>query len=130
MMLAGLAFPLAAVSSLQVTMLIVYALGLVAISIAFKKLNTNADDYFRAGGQGSWWLVGMSSYMASFSAYTFTGIAGVAYTAGLTSWTQFMGNIIGFAVAGMFIAAWLRQLRVTTAAEVVRDRYGPAPEQF
>ena len=120
---------LAAITPLQIGMMVVYMVGLVAISFAFKKLNKNSDDYFRAGCQGSWWLVGMSSYMMSFSAYTFTGLAGVAYEAGFTAWTQFFANIIGFALAGLFAAGWLRQLRVTTAAEVVRDRYGKLTEQ-
>ena len=118
------------ISSLQIGFLVVYLVGLVAIAFALKKLNQDSDDYFRAGSQGTWWLVGMSSYMMSFSAYTFTGLAGVAYEAGFSSWTQFFGNIIGFALAGMFAAAWLRQLRVTTPQELVRDRFGRGTEQL
>ncbi|MEX0324017.1 MAG: sodium:solute symporter [Puniceicoccaceae bacterium] len=121
---------IAAISPIQIGMFVAYSLGLIAISFAFKKLNKDSDDYFRAGCQGSWWLVGMSSYMMSFSAYTFTGLAGVAYEAGFSAWTQFFGNIIGFALAGLFAAAWLRQLRVTTPAEVVRDRFGNVTEQL
>ena len=118
------------ITPLQIGILVVYSLGLVGIAFALRKLNTSSDDYFRAGCQGSWWLVGMSSYMMSFSAYTFTGLAGVAYEAGFSSWTEFFGNIFGFALAGAFAAAWMRQLRVTTPADVVRERFGTKTEQL
>lgn len=117
-------------SPLQFAILGVYLALLVGIAAAFRKFNRDGDDYFRSGCQGSWWLVGMSTYMASFSAFTFTGLAGAAYRAGFSATSNFIANILGFAVNGLFLAAWLRQLRVTTAPEVIRDRFGPRTEQL
>lgn len=48
-----------------------YLLFLVGIGIAFKRLNSNVDDYFRSGCQGTWWLVGVSSFMAGAGSGTF-----------------------------------------------------------
>jgi len=113
---------------LQLAILGGYFALLLSIAFAFRRMNRDGDDYFRSGSQGSWWLVGMSTYMASFSAYTFTGLAGAAYVAGYSASTNFIANIIGFGLNGLFLAAWLRQLRVTTAPEVIRDRFGPRAE--
>jgi Na+/proline symporter len=117
-------------TTLQLAILAGYFLLLIGTAFAFRKLNRSGDDYFRSGSQGTWWLVGMSTYMASFSAFTFTGLAGVAYRAGFSASTAFIANVVGFALNGLFLAAWLRQLRVTTMPEVIRDRYGPWAEQF
>lgn len=117
-------------SPLQFAILGVYLALLLGIAAAFRRFNRDGDDYFRSGCQGSWWLVGMSTYMASFSAFTFTGLAGAAYRAGFSATSSFIANILGFAVNGLFLAAWLRQLRVTTAPEVIRDRFGPRTEQL
>jgi Na+/proline symporter len=123
--------PLAALGRLTLLQLAIlggYFALLLSIAFAFRRMNRDGDDYFRSGSQGSWWLVGMSTYMASFSAYTFTGLAGAAYVAGYSASTNFIANIIGFSLNGLFLAAWLRQLRVTTAPEVIRDRFGPRAE--
>jgi solute:Na+ symporter, SSS family len=117
-------------SPVQLVILAAYFVLLLGIAFAFRKLNQDGDDYFRSGSQGSWWLVGMSTYMASFSAYTFTGLAGAAYIAGFSASSNFIANVIGFALNGLFLAAWLRQLRVTTTPEVIRDRFGPSAEQL
>jgi Na+/proline symporter len=117
-------------TGLQAAILAAYFALLLATAFAFRRLNRDGDDYFRSGCQGSWWLVGTSTYMASFSAFTFTGIAGAAYRAGFSATSNFIANIAGFALCGVFLGAWLRQLRVTTAPEVIRDRFGPWTEQF
>jgi Na+/proline symporter len=117
-------------SRLQYAILGGYFSVLLGIAFAFRRFNRDGDDYFRSGSRGPWWLVGMSTFMSSFSAYTFTGLAGAAYIAGLSATSNFIANVIGFALNGLFLAAWLRQLRVTTMPEVIRDRFGPAAEQL
>ncbi len=117
-------------TSLQLIILGGYFAMLLGLALAFRKFNKNGDDYFRSGSRASWWLVGMSTYMGSFSAYTFTGLAGATYRAGFSASTNFIANVIGFAINGLFLAAWLRQLRVTTSPDVIRDRFGPGAEQL
>jgi Na+(H+)/acetate symporter ActP len=117
-------------TGLQLATLAGYFTLLLSIAFAFRRMNRNGDDYFRSGSQGSWWLVGMSTYMASFSAYTFTGLAGAAYVAGYSASTNFIANVIGFGLNGLCLAAWLRQLRVTTAPESLIFPAGRNPAEY
>ena len=107
-----------------------YLAFLLAIGWAFRKFNSNVSDYFRNGCRGTWWLVGSSSFMAGISAYTFTGAAGVAYQAGWSVMIIYAANALGFLVNYLFFAARFRQLRATTAPELIKKRYNVFTEQF
>jgi hypothetical protein len=49
-----------------------YLVVMVLLGIAFKRFTRDANDFVRSGCRATWWLVGSSSYMAAFSAWTFT----------------------------------------------------------
>lgn len=110
--------------------IVVYLIAIVLISIAFKKLNKNTDDYFRSGGRASWWLVGFSSFITSITAITFTANSGVAFKAGWSAIYIYVGSSIGLVINALFLAAWFRQIRVTTLPELVRLRFGKSFQQF
>ena len=102
---------------------------LVAMGVVMRRLNHDLSDYFRNGCRGTWWLVGASAFMTSFSAGTFTGIAGIAFGAGWTVTLIFAANALGFLGNYAFLAARFRQLRAITAPEVINMRFGPATQQ-
>lgn len=108
----------------------IYMLFMVAMGYVQRKLNQNVSDYFRGGCKGTWWLVGASSFMSVISAYTFTAAAGVAFQAGWSVIIMYLGNVIGFLVSFLFFAPWFRQLRATTAPEVIDMRFGFLTQQF
>lgn len=108
----------------------VYLALMLGVGALFKRLNRNVSDYFRGGCKATWWLVGMSCFMASFSAWTFTGAAGVAYESGYSCLVIYLGNAAGFLLNFLCFAPWFRQLRLTTTPEVIRDRFGTATQQL
>lgn len=103
-----------------------FMLGMGWLAARFIK---NTSDYFRGGGQMLWWLVGSSAFMTQFSAWTFTGAASKAYSEGWPILVIFFGNALGFLFNYLYFAARSRQMRVITAIEGVRLRYGPGNEQ-
>ncbi len=109
--------------------LIFYFGFMVAISWVFRRFVTNVSDYFRGGGKAVWWMVGGSAFMVAFSAWTFTGAAGKAYTDGWPIVVIFVGNAVGFFVNALHFAPRFRQLRVVTAVEAIRQRFGRVSEQ-
>ena len=118
------------VHPVEYVVIAVYLVFMIVIGFVFKKLNSNVDDYFRSGCKGSWWLVGASNFVSGISAYSFTGAAGVAYTAGwsvllIYACAPFTGFITYF-----FFAARFRQLRITTAPEAYKERYNTATQQL
>jgi solute:Na+ symporter, SSS family len=107
-----------------------YLAILVTVGFVFKRFNRNISDYFRNGCKGTWWLVGSSAFMTSFSAVTFTAMAGAAFESGFGVTIIFLGNAIGFFLAFAFLAPWFRQLRAITAPEIIRMRYGATTQMF
>jgi SSS family transporter len=103
---------------------------LIVVGWIFKRFNENTSDYLRGGCRGSWWLVGTSVFMSLFSAWTFTGAAGVAYESGFSVMVIYFANAAGFFVNFLFTGPWLRQLRATTAPEVINLRFGPGTQKL
>ena len=107
-----------------------YLAALVGVGMVFRTFNENVSDYFRNGCKGTWWLVGSSAFMTAFSAWTFSGAAGAAYEAGWSVMVIYLANSVGFAINGLFLAKWFRQIRAITGPEVIRLRFGIPTQQF
>lgn len=115
---------------IQYATIAVYLLLMLGMGWAFKRFNRDTSDYFRGGCRGTWWIVGMGAFMSSFSAWTFTGAAGVAFEAGWSASVIFLANAAGFLLNFICTAPWFRQLRATTGPEIIRLRFGPGTQQF
>ncbi len=109
--------------------LIVYFTFLLGVGWFFRHFGGDSSQYFRGGGRMSWWLVGTSAFMGAFSAWTFTGAAGLAFEQGIVVMTIYWAGSFGFFCNWAWIAAWFRQTRVITSMEAVRARMGPVNEQ-
>lgn len=107
-----------------------YLLLMISIGFVFNRFNKSSDDFFRSGARGTWWLVGTSSFMISFSAWTFTGAAGAAFESGWTVLFIYGGNVLGYFICAAFIAPWLRQLRIVTTPEIYEMRYNEFTRQL
>ncbi len=107
-----------------------YFVLLLGLGWLFRKFSHNSSEYFRGGGEMAWWLVGASAFMASFSAWTFTGAAGLAYEFGIVVLVMYFANTLAFFLNAIWLAGACRQMRVVVVMEAVRARLGRANEQF
>lgn len=108
-----------------------YFILMVLISFIFKKMaSKSSSDYFRGGGRMLWWMVGATAFMTQFSAWTFTGAAGKAFSDGFMVAAIFLGNTIAYGISWLWFAKRFRQARVDTATEVIRHRFGSQSEHF
>ncbi len=104
---------------------------LVIITGMFKRMGSSTStDYFRGGGRMLWWMVGSTAFMTQFSAWTFTGAAGEAFTNGLDVTFVFIGNVFAYLIAYFWFAPHFRQTRVDTPTEIINRRFGGVNEQF
>ncbi len=120
---------LATVGNLDYAIIAGYMALMLSLGVIFKRFNKNSTDYFRSGSRTAWWMVGASSFMTAFSAWTFTGAASAAYNSGISVAVIFIANTFGFLVNAAFLAGWYRQMRVTTLPEVLRERFNKATQQ-
>ncbi|EDL54565.1 putative transporter [Vibrio mediterranei AK1] len=95
----------------------------------FRTFTSTTSDYFRGGGSMLWWMVGATAFMTQFSAWTFTGAAGKAFTDGFAVAIIFIANAFGYLMNYLYFAPKFRQLRVVTVIEAIRMRFGKVNEQ-
>ena len=131
---AWLDLPLAQVSSrvsaYDLGIIGAYLLFLASMGWIFRRFNKGSTDYFAGGCRQTWWLLGASSFISNFSCWTFTGAAGIAYTYGFLIFSVYVTDVIGFIFAYSWFAKRFRQLRLVTAMDGVRLRFGRFSEQF
>lgn len=107
-----------------------YLVFMFGIGFVYKSFSSDSSDYFRGGGSMLWWMVGASAFMTQFSAWTFTGAAGKAYTDGALVSLIFFGNAVGYLLNYFVTSYRFRRMRVVTPIDSVRARFGAFNEQI
>ncbi|KGY13183.1 transporter [Vibrio tubiashii] len=115
---------------LDLTIVVIYLLFIGIAAWLFRRFSNSSTEFIQGGGSMMWWMAGATAFMTQFSAWTFTGAAAKAYEDGVSVLFIFWGNALGFFVAAAFFARRYRRLRVETAMEVIRARFGHASEQL
>jgi solute:Na+ symporter, SSS family len=116
-------------SSIDYWVIGIYALLMVVVGLYVMRFNRGAAEYFRGGSRIPWLVAGLSCFMSGFSAWTFTGAAGVAYRAGIAATGLYIGNAASFLLGYFIFAPLWRRSRITTVMEYLSDRYNPATHQ-
>src|SRR5262244_1302009 len=106
-----------------------YGLLMVLVGLYVMRFNRGAAEYFRGGSRIPWLVAGLSCFMSGFSAWTFTGAAGVAYRAGFAATGLYIGNAASFLLGYFVFATRWRRSRVTTVMEYLSDRFNPVTHQ-
>ncbi len=110
--------------------IVFYFCFIAGVGIYFVRRSKNTSDYFRAGGVLPWWVTGASTWMAGFSAWTFTGAAGKMYQSGPYAIGLFYAAIIPLTVLMIFTSYRFRRMQVVTPFEAVRLRFGQSTQVF
>jgi len=106
-----------------------YMLLMLVIGVYAMRFNRGASDYFKGGSRVHWLAAGLSSFMSGFSAWTFTGAAGLAYKQGLVAVLLYVGNALTFLLGYFVFAARWRRARIGTVMEYLVDRYDERTRQ-
>jgi len=109
---------------------IAYLALMIGIGLFFISRNKGGEDYFAGGRCIPWWVSGVSLYMGNFSAWLFTGGAGMIYK---TTWYGLLyflltGSVSYFLGTQLTAARW-RRSRVISPVEFTRRRFGVGTQQ-
>ena len=107
-----------------------YLLFMMGIGVLWSRINKNASDFFRGGGNILWWINGMSSLAVGLTAYSFTAAGAKVFETGFLLVLVYLGGIIPYLLIYFFLAARYRQMRAVTVCDAVRRRFGKPTEQF
>jgi SSS family transporter len=107
----------------------VYMLLMLSIGVYFMHFNKGASDYFKGGNRIPWLVAGISSFMSGFSAFTFTGAAGIAYREGVAAIALYVGNACTFLLGYWIFGVRWRRSRITTTMEYLSERFDQRTRQ-
>ena len=111
-------------TTLDLVVLVVYAVGVVAFGLRAGGRQTSTQDYFLGGRDLPWWAVCFSVVATETSTLTVIGVPAVAYGGSLT----FLQLAVGYVVGRVFVATVLlpRYFRgeQQTAYAFLGDRFG------
>ena len=116
--------------ALDYIILVLYFIGLIAVSVIVGRKIKSSEDMFIAGRNSSWWLSGVSSYMTLFSASTFVIWGGVAYKSGLVAVVVAMLLGVASIIVGKWISGRWRSLRIKSPGEFLTIRFGHGTVSF
>ena len=102
---------------------------MIGVGLYVIRFNSTASEYFRGGSRIPWLVAGLSSFMSGFSAWTFTGGAGVAYKSGIVVIGLYLGNALCYLLGYYVFASRWRRTRISTVMEYLADRFGPTTHQ-
>src|SRR6476646_3722006 len=116
-------------NNVDYTVIGLYALLMVVVGLYVMRFNRGAAEYFRGGSRIPWLVAGLSCFMSGFSAWTFTGAAGVAYRSGIAATGLYIGNALSFLLGYFIFAERWRRSRITTVMEYLAGRFNLATHQ-
>jgi SSS family transporter len=117
------------VATIDYVVIAAYMALMVGIGVYAARFNKNASDYFRGANRIPWLVAGLSSFMSGFSAWTFTGAAGLAYQHGLIAILLYLGNALTFLLGYWVFAVRWRRARISTVMEYLVERFDERTRQ-
>jgi SSS family solute:Na+ symporter len=118
-----------ALTAIDFAIIAAYMLLMLGIGVFAMRFNRGASDYFKGGNRVHWLAAGLSSFMSGFSAWTFTGAAGLAYKSGVVAILLYLGNALTFLLGYFVFAARWRRARISTVMEYLVERYDERTRQ-
>lgn len=120
---------MASANAVDYVVIALYALLMVRVGFYVVRFNRGAAEYFRGGSRIPWLVAGLSCFMSGFSAWTFTGAAGVAYRSGVAIVGMYIGNALSFLLGYFVFAKLWRRTRITTVMEYLSGRFNSLTHQ-
>jgi SSS family transporter len=117
------------VSRVDLMVIAVYMVLMVVVGVLLSYFNKSDSDFFKSGNKMPWWLSGFSFFMTSFSVWTFTGAAGLAYRAPAVGMLMYLSNALTMSWGVFFLAKLWRRSRSATIMSYLSERYGVSTNQ-
>jgi SSS family solute:Na+ symporter len=112
-------------AGIDLFIVIAFILGVLAVGIYFKRFIQTSEDFFLAGRQLAWWVIGMSIIGTNIGAYDYVGGAGAAFRVGIAQVNyEWIGAIPAMVVAALLFVPYYWRAGVYTVPEYLGERYG------
>jgi solute:Na+ symporter, SSS family len=101
-----------------------YLLAMVGMSLWFARRKQNSNDYFRGGNRIPWWVSGMSLFATFASGISMMAMPGKAFSGDWTYFSQSIFALLVLPVSLFVLAPLVRRLKIPTANAYLERRFG------
>ncbi len=109
--------------SIDLTVVALYAVFVVYLGFHFAKKHETAEDYFLAGRSMTWPLIGFSLFASNISSTTLVGLAGEAYSTGISVFNYEWMAAIVLVFFAIFVLPFYLRSKIFTIPEFLEKRY-------
>ncbi|MDJ0839467.1 MAG: solute:sodium symporter family transporter [Acidobacteriota bacterium] len=105
---------------------VLFLLAVIGISLYASRREKDSGDYFLAGRNLTWWLIGFSLIASNISTEHFVGMAGSGFgSVGLAIASYEWIAAITLVIIGLYLLPLYLRLGIYTMPEFLEHRYGP-----
>lgn len=115
--------PTAHLHEIDLVIIGVYLIFVVWLGLHLGKKHQNAEDYFLAGRNMTWFFIGISLFASNISSTTLIGLAGDAYSTGISVFNYEWFAVIILIFFSVFFLPFLLKSQVYTMPEYLELRY-------
>lgn len=105
------------IQTLDITIILSYLAFVIWLGLRLGKKHKNAEDYFLAGRSMTWMFIGISLFASNISSTTLIGLAGDAYSTGISVFNYEWFAVIILIFFSIFFLPFLLQSNVYTMPE-------------
>jgi len=117
-------------SNLDLGIIVFYLLGVVVLGFYFSTKHKDAEDYFLAGRNLTWPIIGFSLFASNMSSNSLVGLAGAGYKDGFSVYSyEWMAVLILIIFAVFFLPFYLKN-KIFTIPEYLEKRFSYAVRAY
>ncbi|MEL7117975.1 MAG: sodium:solute symporter [Bacteroidota bacterium] len=110
-------------ATVDIVIIIVYLVGVMALGFMLGSKHKDAEDYFLAGRNLTWPIIGFSLFASNMSSNSLVGLAGAGYKDGFSVYSyEWMAVLILIIFAVFFLPFYLKN-KIFTIPEYLEKRY-------
>ncbi len=116
--------------TLDISIIVIYLIAIVVLGFYFASKHKNAEDYFLAGRNLTWPIIGFSLFASNMSSNSLVGLAGAGYKDGFSVYSyEWMAVIVLIIFAIFFLPFYLKN-KIFTIPEYLEKRYSYAVRAY
>ncbi len=112
------------------TIIGLYLLFVIGLGLWIGRKHKGAEDYFLAGRSMTWMFVGVSLFASNISSTTLIGLAGDAYSTGISVFNYEWMAAVVLVFFAVFLLPFLLRAQVYTLPEYLGLRFGPLTRKY
>ncbi len=118
------------VNAIDYGLIALYFIIVIWVGFYAARKNKGTEDFFKASGQVPWFMAGVASWVAGFSAYMFVAAAGFTYQHGSGALVIFTCGFWAYLAGYFYFAPMWRRARIGAPLEFLTKRYSPSTTYF